>query len=237
MQQAQAHCRDLQERYRQLVAEGTALKADKFSLEKQLVREGEERARWEKELAESQVAVLLVEKDIEARTCCLQGLKDEREACTRIRIHLAALDLKCNEQNSAHWNFILNLPDSFYNGAALKHKVELQSLKHQLADATEQEEQRIALERRLSASINDNEQLSSMLQKTEQAILEAEQKMKDAEAEQDCMAFMREEALATKRSELDRVYVVFWIEAVNAQFLRLHFEADLRWLCLSGLEI
>lgn len=50
-----------------MIAHGTAMKSAKYLLEKDNLKAGEERGRWEQELAEAEVTTLLLEQELLAR--------------------------------------------------------------------------------------------------------------------------------------------------------------------------
>lgn len=79
-------------------------------------RSGEERSRWEKELAEAEVDALMLQEEIRSRKARLLELKKYSSDTIALRLRLNALDRTLRERTASMSETFLHLPDSHYNG-------------------------------------------------------------------------------------------------------------------------
>jgi len=75
-----------------------------------------ERSNWEKEVAENEVASLLLTEELSSSTERLRDLQEHAAATKNLRAQLSTADCNTREKKSAQSEYILHLPDEFYNG-------------------------------------------------------------------------------------------------------------------------
>lgn len=174
-----------------------------MALAQEHAQAGEERGRWEKELAGSEVEAQVLQMDIDALTRRLQLTSASSAAMRQLRQKLSEEDRLARQGLAADAQHILNLPDVFFNGHVHAMKAEIQALMHRLSEAQELKAEQDIIQERLAASIKENEQLKAHIKAADESIDLTEHKLRGAEAELDCMNFERDDALAKKREQLD----------------------------------
>ena len=108
-----------------------------MALAQEHAQAGEERGRWEKELAGSEVEAQVLQMDIDALTRRLQLTSASSAAMRQLRQKLSEEDRLARQGLAADAQHILNLPDVFFNGHVHAMKAEIQALMHRLSEAQE----------------------------------------------------------------------------------------------------
>ena len=108
-----------------------------MALAQEHAQAGEERGRWEKELAGSEVEAQVLQMDIDALTRRLQLTSASSAAMRQLRQKLSEEDRLARQGLAANAQHILNLPDVFFNGHVHAMKAEIQALMHRLSEAQE----------------------------------------------------------------------------------------------------
>ena len=108
-----------------------------MALAQEHAQAGEERGRWEKELAGSEVEAQVLQMDIDALTRRLQLTSASSAAMRQLRQKLSEEDRLARQGLAADAQHILNLPDVFFNGHVHAMKAEIQTLVHCLSEAQE----------------------------------------------------------------------------------------------------
>ena len=124
-----------------------------MALAQEHAQAGEERGRWEKELAGSEVEAQVLQMDIDAHTRRLQLTSASSAAMRQLRQKLSEEDRLARQGLAADAQHILNLPDVFFNGHVHAMKAEIQALMHRLSEAQELKAEQDIIQERLAASI------------------------------------------------------------------------------------
>ena len=172
LSQAQAHCKELQSEYRRLVTEQTAIKTEEYNCSKEYARLVEERSRWEGQLAEDEVAALVLAEELQSTKATLQVLNEQAAACASLRQQLLHKDRCSREQRCGKQDYLLSLPEEFYSSKYEAAKAEMLQLKRCLSEMKELEGDKAFVEARLAAAVKENEQILAAVSRTKKEVQE-----------------------------------------------------------------